>query len=88
LPYKIPVVKLTVTSKGQITLRREVLSHLGVVPGDKVEVNLLPDGGVALKAAPAGDIRATFGMLKPKGEQVLSIDDMREIAAAGWADLS
>ena len=36
-------VTLTVTAKGQITLRREVLEHLGVRPGDKIDVDLLRD---------------------------------------------
>jgi bifunctional DNA-binding transcriptional regulator/antitoxin component of YhaV-PrlF toxin-antitoxin module len=35
---------LTVTSKGQVTLKRDVLRHLGVKPGEKIEVDLLPDG--------------------------------------------
>jgi hypothetical protein len=39
---------LTVTSKGQVTLRKDVLDHLGVQPG-------------------------------------LSIDDMYDLAAKGWA---
>ena len=35
---------LTVTAKGQITLRKEVLRHLGATPGQKVEIDLLPNG--------------------------------------------
>lgn len=35
---------LTVTAKGQSTLRKEVLRHLGVKPGDKLELELLPEG--------------------------------------------
>ncbi|MEQ8399645.1 MAG: AbrB/MazE/SpoVT family DNA-binding domain-containing protein [Roseitalea porphyridii] len=41
---------LTVTAKGQITLKKEVLQHLGVKPGDKVDVSLKEDG-VALVSA-------------------------------------
>jgi len=37
-------LELTVTAKGQITLRQAVLDHLKVAAGDKVEVLLLPDG--------------------------------------------
>ena len=29
---------LTVTSKGQVTLRKDLLTHLGVHPGDKITV--------------------------------------------------
>lgn len=34
---------LTVTTKGQVTLRKEILGHLGVGPGEKVEINLKRD---------------------------------------------
>lgn len=41
---------LTITSKGQITLKREVLQHLGLEPGSQVEVDLLPGGKVGIAA--------------------------------------
>ena len=46
---------LKITAKGQVTFRRDVLKHLGVQPGDKIDVEKLPDGRIAVKAArPAG----------------------------------
>lgn len=47
------VMQLTITAKGQITLRQAALDHLGLKPGDKVEVSLLQDGKVELM--PAGN---------------------------------
>ena len=44
LPYIQGMNTLTVTAKGQITLRKELLKHLGVQPGDKIVVDKLPDG--------------------------------------------
>jgi antitoxin PrlF len=41
---------LTVTAKGQITLRQDILQHLGVRPGDKVAVEKLPNGIIEVKA--------------------------------------
>ena len=41
---------LTVTSKGQVTLRKELLDHLGVQAGDKIAVDLLPDGQASIRA--------------------------------------
>jgi AbrB family looped-hinge helix DNA binding protein len=35
---------LTVTARGQVTIRKEVLQHLGIQPGEKIELYLLPDG--------------------------------------------
>jgi AbrB family looped-hinge helix DNA binding protein len=39
---------LTVTTKGQVTLRKDLLKHLGVAPGDKVSIDLMPDGKATL----------------------------------------
>ncbi|WP_245515270.1 AbrB/MazE/SpoVT family DNA-binding domain-containing protein [Rhizobium deserti] len=44
------MVRLKVTAKGQITLKKEVLDHLGISPGDEVDVDLLPEGGGAIRA--------------------------------------
>jgi bifunctional DNA-binding transcriptional regulator/antitoxin component of YhaV-PrlF toxin-antitoxin module len=41
---------LTVTSRGQVTFRKEVLQHLGVKPGDKIELQLLPGSKGVLQA--------------------------------------
>jgi len=77
---------LTVTAKGQITLRKELLEHLGVHPGEKITVNMLPDGRVQMKAErPTGKISDVFGFLKDKTDRRLSIDEIKEIAARGWA---
>jgi bifunctional DNA-binding transcriptional regulator/antitoxin component of YhaV-PrlF toxin-antitoxin module len=77
---------LRVTAKGQVTLRRELLRHLGIAPGDRVAVDLLPDGRAELRAAkPAGSIGKFIGSLQRPGVRVLSIDDISDAAAEGWA---
>jgi AbrB family looped-hinge helix DNA binding protein len=77
---------LTVTAKGQVTLRRDVLEHLGVHPGEKITVNKLPDGRIEVRAArPTGKISDTFGILKRNDRRPLSIEAMNKIAARGWA---
>ena len=78
---------LTVTTKGQVTLRKDVLDHLGVHPGDKITVNKLPDGRIEVSAAkPTGKISDVFGSLKAhrKGRS-LSIEEMNKVIARGWA---
>ena len=77
---------LTVTAKGQVTLRKDLLEHLGVHPGQKITVNKLPDGKIEVKAArPTGKISDVFGLLKRKGGPSLTIEEMNKIAARGWA---
>ena len=77
---------LTVTAKGQITLRKDLLKHLGVQPGEKIAVDKLPDGRIEVRAArPTGDISDAFNFLKRKGGPSLSIEEINEVAAQGWA---
>lgn len=80
------MVKLKVTAKGQVTLRKEVLRHLGVAPGDQVEVDLLP--GKAANLRPLSRSRSIddlVGCLGPYDGPVLSIEEMNQIIADGWA---
>jgi AbrB family looped-hinge helix DNA binding protein len=76
---------LTITAKGQVTLRKDILKHLGVAPGEKVVVDLLGGGRIEVKAAPGGKITDAFGILKRKGGRALSIDEINAIARRGWA---
>jgi bifunctional DNA-binding transcriptional regulator/antitoxin component of YhaV-PrlF toxin-antitoxin module len=77
---------LSVTARGQVTFRKEVLQHLGIKPGEKIELDLLPEGRAELKAAqPRGSFRELRGILKGKTNGVrLSIEEINEaIADAG-----
>jgi AbrB family looped-hinge helix DNA binding protein len=76
---------LTVGAKGQLTLHKDVLEHLGVHPGEKIIVSKLPNGRIEIAAARARRISNVFGLLKGKGEPSLSIEEMNEVAARGWA---
>ena len=42
---------LTITAKGQLTLKQELLKHLGVSPGEKIEADKLPEGRIVVRAA-------------------------------------
>lgn len=77
---------ITVSAKGQITLRKELLRHLGIHPGEKITVDTLPAGEIRIRAVrPTGKISDAFGMLKKQGRKPLSIEEINEIAAKGWA---
>jgi bifunctional DNA-binding transcriptional regulator/antitoxin component of YhaV-PrlF toxin-antitoxin module len=82
------MAKLTVTARGQVTFRKEILQHLGVKPGSKIELDLLPDGrGVIRAAKPTGKIQDFFGILAGKTKKVATIEEINEAAALGWAGL-
>lgn len=77
---------LTVTSRGQVTFRKEVLQHLGVKPGERIEIDLLPDGRAILNAArPAGTVDAFIGLLAGRTAKVATLDELQQAAAGGWA---
>lgn len=79
---------LTVTARGQVTFRKDVLKHLGVQPGDKIRLDLLPGGRAELKAErPQGSWREFAGFLEGKTNKArLSIEEINDaIAEAGAA---
>ena len=89
-PTRLPghniMTTLTVTARGQVTFRKDVLQHLGIRPGDKIELDLLPDGRGLLKAArPAGAIASFVGLLAGRTQKVATIEEINEAAAQGWA---
>ena len=77
---------MTVTAKGQVTLRKDLLKHLGVEPGAKITMDKLPDGRIEVKAArPGGRIADVFDVLKRAQAPSLSIEEINRIAAEAWA---
>lgn len=77
---------LTVTSRGQITLRRELLQHLSVKPGQRLEVDALPGGEIRLRAArPTRDIQDFIGLLKGRTARTATLDEIDAAIASGWA---
>lgn len=80
---------LTVTAKGQVTFRKDLLQHLDVRSVEQLTVQKLPDGRIQVMAIKSGaPISDAFDMLKSKTKTKLSIDEMRAVAAAGWAGKS
>ncbi|MEY2340563.1 AbrB/MazE/SpoVT family DNA-binding domain-containing protein [Acidithiobacillus sp. IBUN Pt1247-S3] len=77
---------LTITARGQVTFRKDVLQHMGIRPGDKIDLELLPDGRGVIKAARAsGTIAGFVGLLANKTQKVATIAEINEAAAQGWA---
>lgn len=77
---------LTVTERGQVTFRKDVLKHLGIKPGEKIELDLLPDGRGLLRAArPIGTIDNFIGLLAGRTKKVASIEEINAATAQAWA---
>ena len=78
---------LTITAKGQITLRRELLQYLGIAPGQQVEVHKQANGVLTLQAKAPQGLEAFAGCLPPPSK-ALSVEDMNAIISSGWAGQS
>ena len=77
---------LTITAKGQITLKKEILLHLGLRPGEKIELDLLPGGtGIIKVANQQGKIDEFIGLLSSKTSKIASIEEINEVISNSWA---
>lgn len=77
---------LTVTARGQVTLRKEVLQHVSIKPGDKIELDLLPDARGVLKAAqPGRTIDAFVGLLSGRTKKVATLEEIEAASEEAWA---
>ena len=80
------MTRLQITARGQITLKKTVLEQLGVGPGDQVDVEQSPDGGVVIRpVGKTGTWADLHGMFAGAVDEPVSIEEMNRVAAAGWA---
>ena len=69
-----------------MTFRKDVLQHLGIRPGEKIELDLLPDGRGVLKAArQIGTISGFVGLLAGQTKKVATVEEIKTATAQGWA---
>jgi len=71
----------TLTSKGQLTLPKEVRTALGVGPGDRVDFVRMEDGNFAVMAA-THSVKTLKGLI-PKPKRPVTLDDMDKAIARG-----
>ncbi len=66
-----------ITSKGQVTIPKDIRIALGLKAGDRV--TFVPDGDRVLLFPMRGDILSLKGVLKPyfKGKKPMSVVEMR-----------
>jgi hypothetical protein len=77
---------LTVSARGRVTLRKDIVQHLGVRPGGKIKVDFLPESRASLRAVrPSGSIDGFIGLLAGKTKVVATTEDIEEASARCWA---
>jgi AbrB family looped-hinge helix DNA binding protein len=74
----------TLTSKGQITLPKEVRDRLGLEPGSRVDFVIEPSGRVMLRPM-SQDFRSLRGIVKSRNKRRVSLREMDEAIARGFS---
>jgi antitoxin PrlF len=75
----------TITSKGQVTIPKNVRARLGIDTGDRVEFVEIQDGVFQIMAA-TQDVQVLKGIV-PKPKKAVTIEEMNQaIAEMGGAD--
>jgi antitoxin PrlF len=65
----------TITSKGQITIPKEVRDHLHLGEGDRVEF-VIEEGGAVRVRPVSGTVEELFGLLRRPGVRLHTVDDL------------
>lgn len=74
------------TSRGQATFRKDFFQHVGIKPGEPLEIDFLPNGEFRGRAVrKKGKIQDVFGMLAGKTKVKLTIEGMNEAIAEAAA---
>jgi antitoxin PrlF len=70
----------TLTTKGQITIPKEVRDHLGVETGDRLSFVVQEDGTVIVRPI-TRHVRELGGLLRRPGQRPVSVDEMDQAIA-------
>jgi AbrB family looped-hinge helix DNA binding protein len=75
----------TLTSKGQMTIPKDVRDKLKLKPGDRVDIQVEPDGTARLLPKTVR-LRSLFGSLRRPGGRTVTIEEMNEAIAKHVTD--
>ncbi len=79
------IVLSTVTSKGQITIPKQIRDRLRLQAGSRVEFHVDRQGRVTMRPRKNVDIRELKGIVRSRRKTPVSVDEMNEAIARGWA---
>ncbi|MFO7811109.1 MAG: AbrB/MazE/SpoVT family DNA-binding domain-containing protein [Candidatus Delongbacteria bacterium] len=75
----------TMTTKGQVTIPKQVRDELHLHSGDKIEITVTKDGEAVLKPV-TKTVDEVFGILYKKGRKAKSIEEMDEAVRKGVSE--
>lgn len=74
----------TVSSKGQVTIPKHLRDELGIATGDELRFLMGPGNRVIITPRNSG-LDDLFSSLKSPHERPLTVEELKESAADGWA---
>ena len=78
-------MQVTVSDKGQITLPQALRQRLGIVPGQRLELDTLDDGSLRVRKLEAGSA-GLAGLLAVAGERARTLQEMEDGIAEAVAE--
>jgi bifunctional DNA-binding transcriptional regulator/antitoxin component of YhaV-PrlF toxin-antitoxin module len=82
-------MEMTITDKGQFTLNKGLMEHLGIRPGEKVSVTRTPDGlnitAVKNKLS-IDEVLQKIDKIMGNRDMISSIDDINHTIAEGYVN--
>jgi antitoxin PrlF len=75
----------TLTSKGQVTLPKEVRDELHLQTGSRIDFVIEGSGRVVLKPL-LGDFRLLKGIIRSKRKRPITVEEMNEAIARGFSN--
>jgi antitoxin PrlF len=67
------MARATITSKGQITIPKEVRDRLGLKPGDRVEIHVDPEGRAVIERTLSLE---ELSHILPRPQKALSVEEI------------
>jgi len=78
------IEKATVTSKGQVTIPKEIRERLKLQAGSRVEFQLDAQGHLTMRPRNV-DVRQLKGIIRSRRKTPVSIEEMNAAIARGWS---
>jgi AbrB family looped-hinge helix DNA binding protein len=68
-------MRATVTDKGQVTVPKEIRDKIGIIPGSKLDFELMGDGSLFVRVLSRGSDNL-FGLVRRQNQLPLGIEKM------------
>jgi antitoxin PrlF len=77
--------KATITSKGQVTIPKDIREKLKIGPGDQIDF-IIADSGEVLISPRTCDFRDLKGFFYKKGRKAVTLEDMERAIKKGASE--